>query len=126
MGLFSFSNWAKAKDSSESPKLVQRAIDLSDKGEYHGAIELLTKAITADPNNAQAYFERGMALMNLNKDSDAVKDFGRALAISPDFPGARDWRARAAASLGDYQGAAEDRLKELQAHPEGPHREGWA
>jgi hypothetical protein len=34
MGLFSFFSSAKAKDSSESPHLVQQAIDLSDKGDY--------------------------------------------------------------------------------------------
>ena len=122
MGLFSFFDSSKAKDPSEAPKLVQRAIDLSDEGDYNGAINLLTQAITADPKNAQAYFERGIALLNLDKATDATKDFGRALAFNPNFPGARGWRARAAADLGDHQSAAEDRLKDLQAHPDGPHQ----
>ena len=42
----------------DSTKLVHDAIDLSDSEDYSGALSLLTQAIAADPNNAQAYFER--------------------------------------------------------------------
>ncbi len=104
-----------------STELVHRAIDLSDAADYNGALNLLSRAIAADPNNAQAYFERGMVLLNLGQDADAVPDFDRALAIDPEFPGARDWRSRALESLGDHQSAAEDRLKELESHPDGPY-----
>lgn len=106
---------------ADATKLVHRAIDLSDAEDYAGAVNLLTRAVTVDPSNAQAYFERGMALLNLDRETDAVADFDRALAIDPDFPGARDWRARAAESLGNFQGAAEDRLKGLRGRPDGPH-----
>ncbi len=106
---------------SDSTGLVHRAIDLSDAEDYIGAINLLTRAITDEPKDAQAYFERGMASLNLDQDADAVADFDRALSIDPDFPGARDWRSRALASLGDHQSAAEDRLKDLRAHPDGPY-----
>lgn len=122
MGLFSFFGSSRATDPSQPPKVVQVAIDLSDKGDYDGAVKLLSQAIAADPRNAQAYFERGVALLNLERAVDAVKDFDQALAINPDFPGALDWRASAATSLGDHQGAAEDRFKALRAHPEGPHQ----
>ncbi|MDV3350159.1 tetratricopeptide repeat protein [Leptothoe sp. LEGE 181152] len=105
----------------DSTELVHRAIDLSDAEDYTGSLNLLTRAITVDPNNAQAYFERGMVLLNLDQDANAIPDFDRALAIDSEFPGARDWRARARQSLGDHQSAAEDRLKELQSHPNGPH-----
>ncbi|NEZ66439.1 tetratricopeptide repeat protein [Leptolyngbyaceae cyanobacterium CCMR0082] len=79
----------------DSTELVHRAIDLSDAEDYTGALNLLTRAITVDPNNAQAYFERGMVLLNLDQDANAIPDFDRALAIDSEFPGARDWRARA-------------------------------
>ena len=106
----------------DSAELVHRAIDLSDAEDFTGALNLLTRAITADPINAQAYFERGMVLLNLDQDANAVADFDRALAIDPDFPGARDWRSKALASLGDHQSAAEGLLKDLQSHPDGPHQ----
>ena len=104
-----------------STKLVHEAIDLSDSEDYLGALSLLTQAVATDPNNAQAYFERGMALLNLDRDAEAVPDFDRALSINTSFPGARDWRSRAMESLGDHQSAADDRLVELQAHPDGPY-----
>jgi Flp pilus assembly protein TadD len=80
----------------DSTKLVHRAIDLFGAEDYAGAFDLLTQAITVDPGNAQAYFERAMALLNLDRDADAMADFDRALVIAPGFPGARDWRARTA------------------------------
>src|SRR5688572_9863144 len=90
--------------------------------DYDGALDLLTRAITLDPNYARAHFERGMALMNLDRDAEAVPHFDRALAIDPSFPGARDWRSRAAESLGDHKRAAEERLTDLRAHPNGPYK----
>jgi tetratricopeptide (TPR) repeat protein len=105
----------------DSTELVHRAIDLSDAEDFTGALNLLTRAITVDPTNAQAYFERGMVFLNLDQDANAVADFDRTLAIDPEFPGARDWRSKALASLGDHQSAAEDLLKDLQSHPDGPY-----
>lgn len=106
---------------SDSTDLVHQAIDLSDSEDYMAAFNLLTKAIVVDPSNGQAYFERGMTLLNLDRDADAVADFDRALEIAPEFPGALHWRARALESLGDHQGAAEDLLKDLRTNPDGPH-----
>ena len=105
----------------DSTELVHRAIDLSDAGDYAGAMNLLTRAIAIDANNAQAFFERGMVYMNLDQDADAIPNFDRALAIDSEFPGARDWRSRALESLGDHQNAAEDRLGDLQSRPDGPY-----
>ena len=103
----------------ESEKLVNHAIELADAEDYIGALNLLTKAVVSDPSDPQAYFERGMALLNLDRDGEAVADFDRALLLDPEFPGARDWRARALEGLGDYQNTAEDRLKDLRAMPDG-------
>jgi tetratricopeptide (TPR) repeat protein len=106
---------------TDSKALVHQAIDLSDDEKYQDAVELLTKAIAIDSSNAQAYFERGMALLNLERDADAVPDFDHALSIDSDFPGARDWRARAFESLGGHRQAAADRLEDLRRNPDGRH-----
>ena len=102
----------------ESTALVHRAIDLED---YDSAIELLTQAVAIDPRNAQAYFERGIALMNLDRDADAVADFSSALEIHPHFPGALSWRSKAFAALDDYESAASDCQLELEWKPAGRH-----
>jgi tetratricopeptide (TPR) repeat protein len=106
---------------STALRLIHQAIDLSDAGDYPAATKLLTKAIAADPGNARAYFERGMTLLNQDQVTEAIVDFDSALKINPAFPGARDWRARAAASTGNHQQAADDRLAELRLQPDGPH-----
>jgi predicted Zn-dependent protease len=102
-------------------RLIYKAVDCSDGGDYDGAVKLLTRAINADPTNPQAYHERAMALLNLNRDREALADFGKALELNPRFPGARSWRARTLAGLGDHHGAAEDWLQELRDRPNGPH-----
>ena len=108
----------------DSTRLVHKAIDLSDQEDYPGAIRLLTEAIVADPGNAQAYFERGMALLNLDRDAEAIPDFDQALSIDPDYAGARDWRAKALDTLGDHRQAATERLKQLRKNRNGKHGMG--
>lgn len=60
-------------------------------------------------------------MLNLNRDADAIPDFDRVLAIDSDFPGGRDWRARALESLGNHRQAATERLENLRRNPDGPH-----
>src|SRR5262249_24713783 len=117
-----------SKSSSGAPlmisalDLIHPPVDLSDKERSTDAISLLTAAISIDPRMPQAYFERGMAYLNLDQDAAAAADFDRALHLDPNYPGARNWRSRAAGSLGDLRRAAEERLKDLRAHPEGPYQ----
>ncbi|HKB35123.1 MAG TPA: tetratricopeptide repeat protein, partial [Gemmataceae bacterium] len=100
--------------ADDAVRLIHKAIDRLDRGDYEGAVKLLTRAVKADPTNLQAYHERAMALLNLNRDREALADFSKALELNPRFPGARDWRARTLAGLGDHRGAAEDWLQELR------------
>jgi len=62
-----------------------------------------------------------MALLNLDQSVEAISDFDHALQIDPEFPGARDWRARAFESLGNHKEAASDRLAELRKNPDGKY-----
>jgi tetratricopeptide (TPR) repeat protein len=102
-------------------RLIHEAIDLSDDGDHEAVVALLTRAIEADPANPQAYHERAMALLELDRESEALADLDRALVLDPAFPGARDWRARTLAALGEHRASAEDRLRDLRDHPDGPH-----
>jgi Tetratricopeptide repeat len=101
-------------------RLIHEAIDRSDDGDYEGALEILARAVQADPANPQAYFERAMALANLNRDQEAVADLEQALAVDPVFPGARGWLARILAGLGEHRRAAEEWLRHLRDNPDGP------
>lgn len=105
-------------------QLIHKAIDLSDGGDHSKAIAMLTKAISIDPLSEQAFFERGMANLELNNNADAIADFDRALEINPEYSGAGDWRARTLSSLGKCEEAAEDQLKNLRDNPDGKHGMG--
>lgn len=111
-------------DKTHVTQLIHKAIDFSDDGEFLDAVNLLTKAIIIEANNEQAYFERGMAYLELDRNADAIADFDRALKIDPQYSGALDWRARTLASLGDFQRAAEDQLKNLRDNPDGKYGAG--
>jgi Tfp pilus assembly protein PilF len=102
-------------------RLIHEAIDRSDDGDYEVAITLLTRAIEVDPMNPQAYHERAMALLNMDREGEALVDFNRALELDPKFPGARAWRARTLSALGEHRASAEDRLYNLRECPDGPH-----
>ncbi|VTS07566.1 tetratricopeptide repeat protein [Tuwongella immobilis] len=109
---------------ADAVRLIHKAIDRSDDGDYAGAVKLLTRAAEADPANPQAYYERAMALANLDRDREAVADFERALALDPVFPGAREWLARTLRGLGEHRRAAEEWLRHLRAEPDGPQGMG--
>jgi tetratricopeptide (TPR) repeat protein len=102
--------------------LLQEGIDLADDGEYESAVAVLTRAIAADPANAHPYFERAMALLNLDCDVQALEDFTRALERNPTNAPIRQWRARTFSGLGEHRASAEDWLRSLRDQPEGPHR----
>jgi tetratricopeptide (TPR) repeat protein len=108
-----------ASMTEAATRLIHRAIDRSDDGDHEGAIKLLVRAIKAGPANAQAYHQRAMALANLERYSDAVADFERALALDSVFPGTREWLARTLARLGEHRRAAEEWLRYLRDNPDG-------
>jgi hypothetical protein len=101
-------------------ELIQEAIDRAEDGDYQAAIALLTRAIALDGTKPQAFFERALALLDSERDREALPDLDRALELDPLFPGARGWRARVLAGLGEHRRAAEDWLRELRDHPDGP------
>jgi predicted Zn-dependent protease len=106
--------------ADEATRLIYKAIDRSDDGDYEAAFELLTRAIRTDSSRPQAYHERAMTLANLNRDREAVADFGRALELDPMFPGARKWLAHTLVHLGEHRQAAEEWLRYLHDNPDGP------
>src|SRR5262245_21467171 len=56
-----------------------------------------------------------MVLLNLDRDVDAIADLEQVLKLVPEYPGAKDWYARALAGQGRPLLAAEVKLQELQA-----------
>ena len=50
---------------------------------YAEAVASYDKAIAINPNDANTWYNRGIALNNLGRYSDAVDSYDRAIAIDP-------------------------------------------
>jgi len=64
------------------------------QGDFPSANETLTLAITDDDENEEAHYYRGCALMAMNRNSSALADFDRAIALKPDYALAYNERGR--------------------------------
>lgn len=83
------------------------------------ALRLLDDLVSKHPKELQARFERAMALLNLDRDDEALTDLEQVLKADASYPGARDWYARVQAGRGKPFLAAEAKLKALtEAAPE--------
>ena len=69
-----------------------------------GCSRAFGQAIKQDPNNRQAHYNRGIALNQIRKYSDAITCFDEAL-IDPENVPALNNKAIAMAELGDTDGA---------------------
>ena len=71
------------------------------------AVELIGKAIALKPDDAAAYFNRGIALGNLKRPVDALASYDRAIALKPDYFEAHNNRAIALVNLKRLEDALE-------------------
>ena len=106
---------------------LDAAIDLSDDGRWKAALKAFDRLVKAYPREMQPRFERAMVLLNLERDLDAIADLEHILKHDPDYPGARNWYARAQRGQGKPMLAAETALEELQSQaPEHSSAKGQA
>jgi tetratricopeptide (TPR) repeat protein len=62
---------------------------------YAEAIKAYDKAIRLDPNDAAAWYNKGLALSDQGKYDEALKAYDEAIRLNPDF--AKAWYAKGAA-----------------------------
>ena len=81
------------------------AINLGDKA---GAIKYYTQAITINPQDAEAYNNRGIAKYESGDKAGAIKYYTQAITINPQDAEAYNNRGTAKYELGDKAGAIKD------------------
>ncbi len=80
LALASCENPAKSRVyTEEGSKLLLRY------SKFDEAEETLTKAISYDKHNFEAYYYRGCAKVNAKKYQEAVADFEKAIELKPDY-----------------------------------------
>ncbi|NJD33993.1 MAG: tetratricopeptide repeat protein [Betaproteobacteria bacterium] len=84
---------------------------------YALGVELITKAIRVNPNVAEAYNNRGNALLDLGRPEEALASYDKALALEPDYAEAHTNRANALKDLKRFDEALAGYDKALALKP---------
>ena len=78
----------------------------------------IDKALAIDPNLAEAYAMRGVALTNSGRREEASSAFEQALALDPNSYGANYFYARFCITAGDVDRAAIHYIRALEIQPD--------
>ncbi|MEW5908434.1 MAG: tetratricopeptide repeat protein [Thermodesulfobacteriota bacterium] len=82
--------------------LVRQGYDLYMKNNFEQAIAVFQEAIAVNPENPEAYYWRGRALIKMEKIDPAIDDFKKALTLRPDHSDACDNLGWLYMRKGDY------------------------
>ena len=97
-----------------------KAIALSDGKKFtdpHKAILYLSNAIKIQPNDAEIYYNRGVAYENLGQYQPAIKDYNQAIIIKPAYSEAFYNRGTIYSEIGQYQQAINDFNQAISLQP---------
>jgi tetratricopeptide (TPR) repeat protein len=82
------------------------------------ALSLLDKTIADNPNDAEAYFQRGKIYISLEKQQKAIADFTSVIQLKPDYAEAYLQRGIANTESGKYEAALRDLNRALDLNPQ--------
>lgn len=68
----------------DTPPEIAQAEDAIQKNDFAGAETLLKKALDKDPNNYQAWFDRGFVLNRLGRTDESIAAYRKSVAAKPD------------------------------------------
>ncbi|MDF5727134.1 MAG: tetratricopeptide repeat protein [Rhizonema sp. PD38] len=92
----------------EALKNNAQGLDKINKGDFRGAIEDFNQVIRLNPNDTDAYCNRGVAHYELGDKKAAIEDFNQAICLNPNFADAYHNRGLSHYELGDKKAAIED------------------
>lgn len=112
----------KPKERLNNPKsasdFVAKGAVKGEQGDKSQAIDAYTKAISLDPNYADAYYQRGNARYDQGDKQGAFADYNQAIKANPDLANAYYQRGVVRHNLGDKQAALADFDKYITLAPE--------
>jgi S1-C subfamily serine protease len=104
-------NGSQQGNQEDIDNLLTEAIGRSERRDYRGAIAALNRVVRLNPNSAQAFVERGRALVSMAKQGSggytdshqaeqlALQDFNQAIQIDPNYTPAYVYRGLALLAL---------------------------
>ncbi len=96
---------------------IKDAQELSRQGKHTEALDQLNKFLTTHPKDAQARFQKGVILTELNKSSEAIKVFSDLTQDYPSLPEPYNNLAVLYFSLGQYDKAKNALEAAIRTHP---------
>ena len=96
----------------------QEGYDCDERGEYQQAIDCYNKAIELDPEDADTYNNKGIALKSLGEYQQAIDCYDKAIKLKPDDLKAYYNKGDALRELGDHQQAIDCYDKAIELTPD--------
>jgi tetratricopeptide (TPR) repeat protein len=90
---------------------VEGGLDMGDTDRFE-------QAVAENPNDPEAYYNRGMARAKRGQEKQAIDDFNKAIQLNPQFAEAYDGRGVVHAKQKDSVRAHEDFNKAIELNPE--------
>lgn len=97
--------------------LAEDAKSLMAQGQYGEALNKLDQHLSKNPQDASARFSRGLALVKLNRTSEAIKAFADLTRDYPQLPEPYNNLAVIYAQQGDYEKSRDALEAALATHP---------
>ena len=107
----------------ESSSQPDPNIAIQEKVNNSGEVAELTEAIRTNPNDATAYYNRGVVKFSLGDYQGALSDYSEAIRIKPSDVASYLNRGSAKRKLGDKQGAKADYEKAITIDKDGLYSE---
>lgn len=105
--------------------IAQKAVNFSNQGaakisegDYKVAIQYFDQAIGLNPNLAEAYLGKGIALSELDKNQKAIEDYDRAVKFNPNLPQTYYYRGWSRYQLGNEAQALADYDEAIRLEPD--------
>ncbi|SMN11914.1 TPR domain protein, putative component of TonB system [uncultured Candidatus Thioglobus sp.] len=99
-------------------ELRQEYNRINEGKDYFQKVDICTRIIALDPNDANAFNNRGNAYDKLGEHQKAIEDFDKATKIKIDYASAFNNRGIVYSELGKYQKAIEDFDKAIEFKPD--------
>jgi tetratricopeptide (TPR) repeat protein len=95
----------------------QQGLQALEDKDYTRAVDLFTRVIDEDPNNADAYVNRGVTYFCRKDYDQAIHDFNAAIRMKPDHKGAYVGRGQAHHYQKNYKQAIADFTEAILINP---------
>jgi tetratricopeptide (TPR) repeat protein len=104
--------------ASREKQLFETGIDHLKQQRYEAAVQVFTELIDLDPDNPDAYKNRGVAYMKLSQYDPAIQDFEKTRQITPNLKGLHSNLGVAWYYKGEYEKAIASYDMEIAHSPD--------